>query len=289
MPSAYCPGHITCIFRPCAGSEETDLLKIGSVGVGIRISLGAEATLEERSDGKTIITVDGEEGDFPVSRAAMARMLPGRGFELTVRNGAPTGQGFGMSAAGAVAAALCAAELKGETMQAAYVSAHIAELIGGGGLGDVSAITCPAHVPVRVRPGLPPDGEVRGTDIKLPKLALAVLGPKMNTGKILVNPANYARIAAAGISCLEAFSADESGENLFRQSNAFSSATGIEAPEVSSAVAELNSAGIPAAMCMLGNSIVAQCGPDELSELLGGVPALGCSSTGALPHITRRG
>ena len=144
MPSAYCPGHITCIFRPCAGSEETDLLKIGSVGVGIRISLGAEATLEERSDGKTIITVDGEEGDFPVSRAAMARMLPGRGFELTVRNGAPTGQGFGMSAAGAVAAALCAAELKGETMQAAYVSAHIAELIGGGGLGDVSAITCPA-------------------------------------------------------------------------------------------------------------------------------------------------
>lgn len=289
MPSAYCPGHITCIFRPCAGSEETDLLKIGSVGVGIRITLGAEAVLEERSDGKTIITVDGEEGDFPVSRAAMARMLPGRGFELTVRNGAPTGQGFGMSAAGAVAAALCAAELKGETMQAAYVSAHIAELIGGGGLGDVSAITCPAHVPVRVRPGLPPDGEVRGTDIKLPKLALAVLGPKMNTGKILVNPANYARIAAAGISCLEAFSADESGENLFRQSNAFSSATGIEAPEVSSAVAELNSAGIPAAMCMLGNSIVAQCGPDELSELLGGVPALGCSSTGALPHITRRG
>ena len=289
MPSAYCPGHITCIFRPCAGSEETDLLKIGSVGVGIRISLGAEATLEERSDGKTIITVDGEEGDFPVSRAAMARMLPGRGFELTVRNGAPTGQGFGMSAAGAVAAALCAAELKGETMQAAYVSAHIAELIGGGGLGDVSAITCPAHVPVRVRPGLPPDGEVRGTGIKLPKLALAVLGPKMNTGKILVNPANYARIAAAGISCLEAFSADESGENLFRQSNAFSSATGIEAPEVSSVVAELNSAGIPAAMCMLGNSIVAQCGPDELSELLGGVPAIGCSSTGALPHITRRG
>ncbi len=289
MPSAYCPGHITCIFRPCAGSEETDLLKIGSVGVGIRISLGAEATLEERSDGKTIITVDGEEGDFPVSRAAMARMLPGRGFELTVRNGAPTGQGFGMSAAGAGAAALCAAELKGETMQAAYVSAHIAELIGGGGLGDVSAITCPAHVPVRVRPGLPPDGEVRGTGIKLPKLALAVLGPKMNTGKILVNPANYARIAAAGISCLEAFSADESGENLFRQSNAFSSATGIEAPEVSSAVAELNSAGIPAAMCMLGNSIVAQCGPDELSELLGGVPAIGCSSTGALPHITRRG
>ena len=289
MPSAYCPGHITCIFRPCAGSEETDLLKIGSVGVGIRITLGAEAVLEERSDGKTIITVDGEEGDFPVSRAAMARMLPGRGFELTVRNGAPTGQGFGMSAAGAVAAALCAAELKGETMQAAYVSAHIAELIGGGGLGDVSAITCPAHVPVRVRPGLPPDGEVRGTDIKLPKLALAVLGPKMNTGKILVNPANYSRIAAAGISCLEAFSADESGENLFRQSNAFSSATGIEAPEVSSAVAELNSAGIPAAMCMLGNSIVAQCGPDELSELLGGVPAIGCSSTGALPHITRRG
>ena len=289
MPSAYCPGHITCIFRPCAGSEETDLLKIGSVGVGIRISLGAEATLEERSDGKTIITVDGEEGDFPVSRAAMARMLPGRGFELTVRNGAPTGQGFGMSAAGAVAAALCAAELKGETMQAAYVSAHIAELIGGGGLGDVSAITCPAHVPVRVRPGLPPDGEVRGTGIKLPKLALAVLGPKMNTGKILVNPANYARIAAAGISCLEAFSADESGENLFRQSNAFSSATGIEAPEVSSAVAELNSAGIPAAMCMLGNSIVAQCGPDELSELLGGVPAIGCSSNGALPHIPRRG
>ncbi|MGI6008665.1 MAG: pantoate kinase [Methanomethylophilus sp.] len=287
--SAFCPGHITFIFRPCVDSRQSDLLKMGSMGAGVRISLGAEAVLEEIDDCSRTITVDGAEGDFPVSRAVLNRMLPDRGLKLTVKNAVPTGQGFGMSAAGAIAAALCAAEIKGENMNAAYVSAHIAEIVGGGGLGDVSALTCPADVPVRVKPGLPPHGEVVGTDIKLPHLALAVLGPKMNTGKVLGNVTNFMRITAAGTKGMEDFMADPTEERLFSISNEFSKGTGIEAPEVSDALAKLSQKGIRAAMCMLGNSIAAECSADELRGVIGDVPVWECSSTPAVPGVTRKG
>ena len=287
MFQAFCPGHITCFFRPSRAGG--DILSRGSAGAGIRISLGSEVTLEERTDGRIRVTVDGTEGPAPVTEYVLSQMLPGRGFDVTVSNGVPCGEGFGMSASGAIAAAMCAADILAEGMPKVYRTAHAADITGGGGLGDVSAISCLAHQPVRVSPGLPPRGRVIGTGIVFGELTLAVLGPKMHTGKVLGDRETFDSIASAGEKAMAEFLGDPSEDALFRISNAFSAEAGVESPEVSAAVSELRRKGIRSAMCMLGNSIFADAPADAVEDVLGDAEVYSCRSTDEPPRIIRKG
>lgn len=106
MITARCPGHITCIFAP--GERGDASLDTGSRGIGIRTAAGAGVSVSETSGTSVRVVIDGKESEAPVTRNVMERMAPGRGFEVYVENDLPVGQGFGMSAAGAVCAALCA-------------------------------------------------------------------------------------------------------------------------------------------------------------------------------------
>ena len=94
MTFAFCPGHITCFFHPVrTDSVETT----GSRGAGIRLSLGAHVTVEERSDSVVEITMDGRPSDAKVTRYVIGKVCPDRGFDVTIENDLPVGQGFGMS------------------------------------------------------------------------------------------------------------------------------------------------------------------------------------------------
>lgn len=287
MVSAFCPGHITCFFQP-SGEEQADLLRRGSRGAGIRISLGAKVTLEERSDGRVATVADGAEISAPVTEYVMSQMLPGRGYDVIVSNGVPCGAGFGMSAAGAIAAAMCAADITAEGMPTVYRIAHRADIVGGGGLGDVSALSCLAHQPLRVEPGLPPMGRVVGTGIEFDRLTLAVLGPRINTGEVLGDPEVFASISAAGAEAMNGFRRAVGKRELFAVSNGFSHRAGVESHEVSDAIARLGRNGIMSAMCMLGNSIFADASEDEVREVLGDVDTYSCRSTDEPPRIIQR-
>lgn len=278
MTSAFCPGHITCFFMP-GGPSGGDALKKGSAGAGIRISTGAAATVSPSENGGVHIFIDGNPSDAPVTRYVVDEMLPGRSVTVRVENDVPMGEGFGMSAAGAIAVALCCAEIAGVDDSVAYQVAHRAEIAGGGGLGDVSAIMADAHVPVRVEPGLPPNGKVESAPIGFDRLTLVVLGPKMNTGVILGDEDNYTRIVAAGFEAMKEFGQCQTKEKLFEVSNAFADRTGVESAEVRGAIALLGVRGINAAMCMLGNSIFADASPGEIRQVLGDVRTYECSST----------
>ena len=105
MTKAFCPGHITCFFHPV---RTNDVLTTGSRGVGIRISRGATVTLEERSDARVEIVMDGVSSEAKVTRKVLELIRPGEGFDVTIENGLPVSQGFGMSAAGAIAVAIAA-------------------------------------------------------------------------------------------------------------------------------------------------------------------------------------
>ena len=96
MVKAFCPGHITCFFQP-SDPGQADLLRRGSSGAGIRLSLGSEVVLEERSDDRVRVAIDGVETSAPVTEYVMSQMLPGRGYDVIVSNGLPCGEGFGMS------------------------------------------------------------------------------------------------------------------------------------------------------------------------------------------------
>ena len=283
MPKAFCPGHITCFFSP--GDVDGNLSACGSTGLGIRLSAGAEVTVEETVSDRISVTIDGAPSDAPVTAEVLHEMLPGRGAEVTVTNGLPVGQGFGMSAAGAVAAALCAASLAGLEEDVAWDVAHRAEITGGGGRGDVDAIQCASHVPVRLKQGVQPHGKVECTGLRFPILTVAVLGPKMNTGRILSNPDSRRTIYEKGAEALRSF--DGSAASLFRESNRFSEGAGLESPNVRKALGILRSGHRRAAMCMLGNSIFTDTPMKMVLDALPDAEVYSVMSTGESARLLR--
>lgn len=286
MPKAFCPGHITCFFSP--GDIGGDLSSCGSTGLGIRLSAGATVTVEETASDRVSVVIDGVPSPAPVTVGVIREMMPGRGAEVTVENGLPLGEGFGMSAAGAIAAALCAEEISGGLEADPWNAAHRAEITGGGGRGDVAAIQCASHVPVRLRQGIGEYGQVVDSGISFPVLTVAVLGPKMNTGKVLSDPASRQRIFDCGRDAMRAF--DGTKGSLFNESNRFSERIGLESAEISDAIRILGLGRRRAAMCMLGNSIFSDAPMKMVADVLPEADVFAVMSTREQAHlISRRG
>lgn len=244
-------------------------MSTGSIGIGIRLDKGATATVEERDDDVVTVWLDGVSSVALITRMVADQLAPGRGFDIHIVNDLPVSQGFGMSAAGALAAGLCIAELEGRTRNDVFIAAHKAEVVGGGGLGDVAAIVAGGDVPVRTVPGLPPFGRVENAGFRLPRITLAVIGGEMRTDAVLGNSEAVARIRAAATDSMRLFSEDPTPERLFEASNMFSEASGLEDPRVSAAMDAVRARGYRAGMCMLGNSIFTDAPEREVWAALG--------------------
>ena len=283
MTTAFCPGHVTCFFHPV---RTEDAETTGSRGVGLRLSLGSTVTIEERTDSRLNIVMDGIDSDAPVTRNVMCQICPGRGFDITIENDLPVSQGFGMSASGAIAAAMDALSISDRDPGEAYRYAHIAEVTEGGGLGDVAAIASNQHQPVRVRPGLPPYGEVIGTGISIRDLTLAVIGSKLSTAPIIRDQGMQERMNAVGRRMVDDYISNPSLGNLFSMSRGFSSSVGLESEGVRSAFDKINDKA-PAGMCMLGHSIFTTLPADELKEIVGDVPIFSASTSDRPAFIQR--
>lgn len=277
MTSVFCPGHITCFFEPVRSNA---IMETGSRGVGIKLSKGTTVTLEERSDDRLDVMMDGKECRCDITRAAIL-MTSSRGFDVTIENDLPVGQGFGMSASGAIAAAYCACTFEDKPLDTAFLNAHIAEVVGGGGLGDVSALMCESHVPIRVEPGLPPEGEIRDSGLRFEKLSLAVLGGPLDTGTTLRDKATSKRIGDAGSKCVKEFIANPNIDSLFRLSRSFSKDVGLETPALRKVLSKIPNSG----MCMLGHSVFSDCPKDVLEDM--GLEVYECSSVDSMPIICR--
>ena len=252
MTSAFCPGHVSCVFQPV---DSYDAMSTGSRGIGIRLNKGATATVSVRDDPVVNIYLDGVMETAHITRMVAQSLAPGVGFDIRIENDLPVSQGFGMSAAGAVATGICIADITGQTRSDAFAAAHMAEVTGGGGLGDVAAIVSGGDIPVRTVAGLPPFGRVENAGFSMDSLTLAVIGGELRTDTVLGDPVALKRVRDAAVDAMESFQADPSYENLFAVSNAFSSDSGLESPAVRRGIERLKDRGHRAGMCMLGNSI----------------------------------
>ena len=285
MIAAFCPGHITCFFHPV---RSYDPMQAGSIGVGIKLSKGAKVSLEERSDDKIITIMDGTECDCGITKAAIREIDRTRGYNVIIENDLPVGQGFGMSAAGSLAAALCACEAAGKGIEEAFGAAHRSEIAGGGGYGDVSGIRGRSHVPIRSIAGLPPFGKVINSGLRMKNVTVAVLGTPLNTGDTLSNKETVAKIQEYGSRMVTDFIERSSIELLFDYSKEFSEAIGLETQEMKKALSELRKEG-NAGMCMLGHSIFTDLSVKKTKEILGDdVLITECHSVGSLPRIVRK-
>jgi len=279
MTVAFSPGHITCFFCPVYSD---DPLTTGSKGLGMKLSMGAEASVDERTDGRVKISINGVESDAEITRTAANILAPGTGFDIHIRTDLPVSQGFGMSAAGSIAAGSCICHMYGIDQNEAYKAAHIAEVIGRGGLGDVAGITETGPISVRVKEGLPPKGLVVSTGRKT-DITMAVVGGKTETKSILNDQAAVRRVIEAGEKvCRSPF--PSLPKDILRASREFSSAARLETPMVSAALAKVPLSG----MCMLGNSIFALCSKDNVVEALGpDAEIYECRTTDMMPVIRK--
>ncbi len=266
MISAFCPGHISCVFQPMSSF---DGLSTGSRGIGIRLDRGCTASVEERDDGVVNIFLDGSQSVAHITRMAVESLAPGQGMDVRIENDLPVSQGFGMSAAGAIAAAVCVADLHGIPRTDAFKAAHCAEVMGGGGLGDVAAIVAGLDIPIRTLPGMPPLGKVANARFRIDHLTLGVIGGQMRTDSVLGSPSAVAKIRDAATAAMDLFLKDPSYESLFAASNMFSSESGLETPAIRRAIVGLNDRGYGAGMCMLGNSIFTDAPEDVVRSVLG--------------------
>jgi len=252
---AFAPGHVTGVFRPDVTSR--DPRGRGSVGAGVVLELGVWAEATHVPGARSSLRVVGEgPGPWSISEEVARRMSHGLSGRVTVRlmHQLPVGQGFGTSAAGALATALAVGRLAGRPRADAIEVAHLADLFGGGGLGGVSAILG-GGLEVRERPGIPPAGRVLHRPFRS-ALLVGVVGRPIPSPSVLGNPTALRRIVRASRGW-EGLVGDPSQDRFFRLSERFTDRAGLSSSAVARAVRALRRRGAWAAQAMFGESFFA--------------------------------
>ncbi len=283
--AATAPAHITGFFE--IHDTHRDVGRRGSRGAGINLDVGATTYVEiSPADHQEIeVRVNGEVDKAPVTRAEIRNVLqealvegrvaydreapPGeRAAARVVAHTTldlPVSQGFGMSGAGALSAALACTRALGLARGVGVRAAHAADVEGRGGLGDVAAQST-GGFEVRVTPGLPPYGEVRSL-VAYGEVVMCVLGEPLETRAILGDAAKRKRVNARGGRAVDALLKNPNLDNFLTLSRDFAESTGLMSPEVEDAVSATRSHGL-ASMAMLGNSVFAIGFADELERVL---------------------
>jgi pantoate kinase len=186
MPTAFAPAHVSGLFA--VHDEAPDPIAKGSRGAGWCLDLGATATVAPGTSG-VAIRIDGRPAVANVTRLALHKLAPEAALDVDIHLDLPVGQGFGMSAAGTLAATLAASNLLGLDPDRALEAAHAAEVESGTGLGDAVG-SWQGGAEVRVRPGVPPAGHVLRVDPPTDTVFLHVVaGDPIPTPGVVRDPA----------------------------------------------------------------------------------------------------
>lgn len=229
MARAFAPGHVSGLFA--VHDEDADPLKKGSRGAGWSVDAGATADVRRDPMGTTPrIRVDGQASEAPVTRRALALLAPGTGLDVDLRLGLPTGQGFGMSAAGTLAACLAATAELGLEPERALEATHVAEVESGTGLGDAIGSWFGGGE-VRSRPGVPPHGWAQRVDPpEGTRFLFLVLGQGIATPSIIRDAAwkrKTRELGDAGVDRILAARRDGAWNAILREAHLFGDALGL--------------------------------------------------------------
>ena len=255
--AAFSPGHITAFFE--IHDQHADPLRKGSRGAGLSLDHGvlSHVQVEPAAEQRVEVWLDGEPSEAPVTTAAVRNLLGRSAMHVQVRSQVqlPVSQGFGMSAAGALSAALALGKVLRLPKSDAVVAAHKADVQLRGGLGDVIA-EVQGGLEVRREPGLPPWGYCERI-LGEAELVVCVLEGPLETRAVLEDEAARGRIQKAGAQALRDFLAQPTLHNLFRQGRKFSVDSGLATMAVLKAIRAVERDGGLASQSMLGHSVFA--------------------------------
>jgi len=264
--TAFAPGHISGFFEPIYNQ---DINRTGSRGAGINITFGSvsEVTCESSTTQGLEIYINNRKSSAPVIRLALKYLLGDSPVKVVIKNKneLPVGQGFGMSAAGALSATYALAKILRISSNDALRASHFAEVQLKTGLGDAIASSF-GGIEIRKSAGLPPWGIIE----HIPgqgELVLCVVGKKLETKKILEDTNKTVKIVDYGKYCTKKILEKPSVENLFTLSKTFTKNTNLAEEKVLDAIDAASKFGL-ASMCMLGNSIFSIGKTDELCNAL---------------------
>lgn len=265
--TAFSPCHVSAFFVPHI--ERKHPAKTGSWGAGLCLGAGVVASVEVEEADQPAITVERTQGEGPtqVTQAALGNLLGQRPIEVTCRiqQGAPGGQGFGISGASALASAFALARCLGEGRSEALKAAHLAEVRSRTGLGDVVAEFLGGAV-IRRTPGIPP----YGTQQRLPaqgEVVVATVGDQIDTAEKLRDQATMETVTEVGRACLKAVLQRPTLEAIFEAGARFAQATGLVSDETLTAIDACQEGGAGMA-AMLGNTVVAYGETEILQDVL---------------------
>lgn len=265
--AAFAPGHISGFFEPVYHKD--DINRTGSRGAGINVSIGAvsEVFVENSTKQDVVVYINDKKSSAPVTNLSLKYLLGDNPLHVVVKTklDIPMGQGFGMSAAGALSATLALTKITNVSQSEAMKAAHFAEVKLKTGLGDVMAC-CFGGIEIRKNAGLPPWGIIEHIPGSF-DLVLCVVGKKLDTKKILSDASKANKIMDYGKYCTKKLLEKPSVENLFSLSQVFTKKTGLADKQVVEAINDANRFGM-ASMCMLGNSVFAMGKTNELCKVL---------------------
>ncbi len=264
MTHAYAPGHVSGLFA--VHDASTDPLQRGSRGAGWSVDKGAWATVEQAPE--TAVVVNGKPGGA-VTEAALEVLAPGQGLQVQIRLDLPVGQGFGMSAAGTLAACLAAADVLGLEPEEALHAAHTAEVTHGTGLGDAIG-SWYGGGELRIKPGCPPHGwAMRVEAPEATQFLYCVLGDPLPTENIIQKDTWRARTREHGDAAvdriLDAGRAD-AWSKLVTESAVFSHKLGLMPARMVSLGADFPQ-GVQWGQCMLGSTMWISAGTGDLDRV----------------------
>ena len=164
---ASCGGHVTLLFTVEDAASEAHLQ--GSRGAGICLDTGCDVAVRGLSGSWGLdIRFEGYQGNAGLVRKiieVVAEDLPQikqKKWTVIIRNRLPPSQGFGMSAALAVATSRAIQRAMGEeyeiSLRRSMLHAHLCERRTSSGLGDVLAISA-GGIEIRTSPGSPFSGK----------------------------------------------------------------------------------------------------------------------------------
>ena len=288
-----CGGHVTLLFT--VDDLDEDPIKQGSLGAGLCLTDGAEAIARgEFGDYSLEVKFLHGNGDAKIFQQVLDLLseeisaFSDYSWEIAIRNKLPSSQGFGMSAAGAIAAAAAFQRALGlpheESFRRSLAIAHMVERQNSTGLGDVTALAA-GGVERRLSPGSPYSGanllngpgRSEGWTESIPVVLAWRANPGRHTSEYIDNDDWKQSITEAGRKQIDLLS-DKTWDNsrwgeLLNSAEAFSKQSGLSNDAARS---ELVDKGINASqragldsetsvlLCMLGESIAIV--PRDLSK-----------------------
>jgi pantoate kinase len=253
---AFAPGHVTGIFSPELAAR--DPRGRGSIGAGLVLDAGVYASAEWQASRHATLQLHSDMARrLPISEDVARRLLARRpgALRITLHHELPIGQGFGMSAAGALATALAVARATGESEVKAREVAHLADLYGHGGLGGVSAILG-GGLELREGPGIPPWGRVRHVPSQGTVL-LIVAGRAMPSPALLTDSGFLERVQLAAAPGLARLRRHSSLRTFLEESEQFTDLLQLGPPTILRRVHQLRNPEARVAQAMFGRSLFA--------------------------------